>query len=71
MLSETDHLIILADNLGCTFRKVQSERRLVGAKIVDVEDQFFGKVFGRAPHDPADTGVDLKGCQRIATALIR
>jgi hypothetical protein len=31
---------------------------LVGAEVVDVEDEFLRKVFGVAPDDPADAGVD-------------
>lgn len=60
MLAKTDHLVVLANNLGGAFGEIESERGLVGAKVVDVEDQFFGKVFGRAPDDPSDTRVNLK-----------
>lgn len=60
VLAKTDHLVILANNLGGAFGEVEGERGLVGAKVVDVKDQFFRKVFGRAPDDPADTGVNLK-----------
>ena len=31
---------------------------MVGAEVVDVEDEFFGKVFRRAPDDPTYAGVD-------------
>ena len=59
MLAKTDHLVILANNLGSAFREIESERGLISAKVVDVEDQFFGKVLGRAPDDPTDTWVNL------------
>lgn len=41
------------------FGEVEREGGLVGAQVVDVEDEFFGEVFGGAPDDPADAGVDL------------
>ena len=60
VLAKTNHLVVLANNLGGAFGEVEGERGLVGAKVVDVEDQFFRKVFGRAPDDPADTGINLE-----------
>ena len=60
MLAKTDHLIVLANDLGGAFGEIEGERSLVGAKVVDVEHQFFRKVFRRAPDDPADTGVNLE-----------
>ena len=60
VLAKTDHLVILADNLRSAFREVEGEGCLLGAKVVDVEDQFFGKVFRRAPDHPANTRVDLE-----------
>lgn len=33
------------------------ERRLVGAEVVDVEDEFLGQIFGRSPDDPADARI--------------
>lgn len=53
MLSETDQLVVLADDLRSAFGEVEGERSLVGAEVVDVEDEFFGEVFGGAPDDPA------------------
>lgn len=43
-LSKADHLVVLADDLGGAFGEVEREGGLVGAEIVDVEDEFFGKV---------------------------
>ena len=37
VLAKTNHLVVLANNLGGTFGKVESERGLIGAKVVDVE----------------------------------
>jgi hypothetical protein len=51
-------LVVLADDLGSAFGKVEGEGGLVGAQVVDVEDEFFGEVFGGAPDDPAYTWVD-------------
>ena len=59
VFAEADHLIVLADDLGGAFGEVEGEGGLVGAEVVDVEDEFFGEVFGGAPDDPADAGVDL------------
>jgi len=51
-------LVILADDLGGAFGEVEGEGGLVGAGVVDVEDEFFGQVFGRAPDYPAYAWVD-------------
>ena len=64
MLAKTNHLVVLANNLGSAFGEVEGERGLVGAKIVDVEYQFLRKVFGRAPDNPTDTWVYLEGHQQ-------
>jgi hypothetical protein len=58
VLAEADELVVLADNLGGTLGEVEREGGLVGAEVVDVEDEFFGEIFGSAPDDPAYTGVD-------------
>ena len=60
MLAKTNHLVILANNLGSAFREVKGKRGLLGAKVVDVKHQFRRKEFGRAPDDPADTRVHLE-----------
>jgi hypothetical protein len=57
-LAEADELVVLADDLGCAAREVKGKGGLVGAEVVDVEDEFLRKVFGVAPDDPADAGVD-------------
>ena len=51
-------MIVLADDLGGALGEVEGEGSLIGAEVVDVEDEFFGEVFGGAPDDPADAGVD-------------
>ena len=38
--------------------EVKGESWLVGAKVVYMEDEIFGKVFFTAPDCPADAGVD-------------
>jgi hypothetical protein len=51
-------LVVLSDNLAGATREVEGEGGLVGAEVVDVEDEFLREVFGVAPDDPADAGVD-------------
>jgi hypothetical protein len=58
VLAEADELVVLADDLGGAFGEVEGEGGLVGAEVVDVEDEFLGEVFGGAPDDPAYTWVD-------------
>lgn len=60
VLAKTDHLVVLANDLGGTLGEVEGEGCLIGAEVVDVENQFFRKVFRRAPNHPANTRVDLK-----------
>ena len=60
MLAETNHLIVLANDLGSAFGEVECERGLVSAKIVDVEYQFLREVFRRTPDDPADARIHLE-----------
>src|SRR5579859_566673 len=57
-LSQTKKLIVLSNNLTGTFAKVQCERRLVGAKVIDVEDEFLWQEFRRSPEDPPDARID-------------
>lgn len=33
---------------------------MIGAEVVDVENEFFREVFRGTPDNPADTGVDLR-----------
>lgn len=56
-LSEADELVVLRDDLAGALAEVERERGLVGAEVVDVEDELFGEVLWVAPHHPADTGV--------------
>jgi hypothetical protein len=58
VLAEADELVVLADDLGGAFGEVEGEGGLVCAQVVDVEDEFFGEVFGAAPDDPAYAWVD-------------
>ena len=37
VLAKTNHLVVLANNLGGAFGKIEGERGLIGAKVVDVE----------------------------------
>ena len=57
-LAEADELVVLANDLRSALGEVEGERRLLCAKVVDVEDKLLGQVLGSAPDDPADTGVD-------------
>lgn len=45
-LTKTDHLVVLANNLRSTLGEVQGKTSLIGSKIVDVEDQLLGEIFG-------------------------
>ena len=40
-LSETDQLVVLCEDLAGASREVERERGLVGAEVVDVEDEFW------------------------------
>src|SRR5271156_3275241 len=55
-LAEADELVVLADDLAGALGKVERERGLFGAEVVDVEDKFLGQEFRRAPDNPADAG---------------
>lgn len=58
MLAKSDHLVVLRDDVRCTFGKVEGEGSLVSTEVVDVEDELLGKIFWRSPDDPTNTGVD-------------
>ena len=58
MFPETDHLVVLPNDLGSSLGEVEGEGSLIGPQVVDVEDEFFGEVFRGAPDDPADARVD-------------
>jgi hypothetical protein len=58
MLSEADELVVLSNDLGCALGEIEGEGGLVSTEIVDIEDEFFGEVFGCTPDDPAYTWVD-------------
>lgn len=55
--AESDELIVLPNDLGRALGEVEREGSLLGAEVVDVENQVFGEVFGRAPDHPAHAGV--------------
>lgn len=58
VLTQTDQLVVLAQNLGSSTREVESKGSLVSTEVVDVEDQLGRQVLGIAPDAPANTGVD-------------
>jgi hypothetical protein len=58
VLAEADQLVVLANDLGSALGEVEGERGLVGAEVVDVEDELAGQVLRGSPYDPANTGVD-------------
>lgn len=44
--TETNHLVILGDDVGSGLGEVQREIQLVRSEVVDVEDELFGEVLG-------------------------
>jgi hypothetical protein len=58
LFAEANELVVLANDLGCAFGEVEGEGGLVGAEVIDVEDELLRKVFRGSPDDPADTWVD-------------
>lgn len=58
VLAEADELVVLADDLGGALGEVEGEGGLLGAEVVDVEDEVLGEVLAGAPDGPADAGVD-------------
>jgi len=58
VFAKADELVVLADDLGGAFGEVEREGGLVGPEVVDVEDEFFGEVFGGPPDDPTYAGID-------------
>lgn len=58
VLAEADELVVLTNDLGCALGEIEREGGLVSTEVVDIEDEFFGEVFGCAPDDPAYTWVD-------------
>ncbi len=45
MFAETDHLVVLANDLRGALGEVQGEGSLIGAKVINVKDKLFGKIF--------------------------
>ena len=58
MLSEPDELVVLPNDLTSAFAEVEGEGSLIGAEVVNVEDELLGEVLGATPDDPADTGIN-------------
>ena len=56
-LSEADHLVVLANNLGRATREIEREGRLVSTEVVDVENELFWQELRVTPYDPPNTGV--------------
>jgi hypothetical protein len=54
----SNKLVVLRDDLAGAFGEVKCEGGLVGAEVVDVEDELVGQVLLVAPDAPADAGVD-------------
>lgn len=44
--AEPDELVVLADDVGGALGEVERKRCLLGAEVVDVEDEFFREVLG-------------------------
>lgn len=42
--TESDELVVLGYDVGCWFGEVHGEVQLLGAEVVDVEDEVFGEV---------------------------
>ena len=62
MLAKADQLIVLTDDLGGAFGKVEGEGGLICTEVVNVEDELFGEKFRGTPDDPANARVDLGSC---------
>jgi len=57
VFSEADELVVLADDLACAFAEVEGEGGLIGAKVIDVEDELLWQIFGAPPDYPPNTGI--------------
>ena len=58
MLAKSDHLVVLRNDVRCTFGEVQGEGSLISTEVVDVEDELLRKIFWRSPDHPTNAGVD-------------
>lgn len=58
MFPKSDELIVLANDLTGPFAEVEGEGSLIGAEVVDVEDELLGQELGAPPHNPTNTRVD-------------
>src|SRR6202040_4134790 len=53
--TESQKIVVLADDLTGWARKIQRESRHIAAQVVDVENQFFRQIGVIAPYHPAHT----------------
>src|ERR1700720_593032 len=53
--TESQKIVVLADDLTSWARKVQRESRHIAAEVVDVENQIFRQISVIAPYHPAHT----------------
>ena len=58
MLAKTNKLVVLANDLGGTLGKVKSEGSLIGAEVVDVEDELLWEELWLTPDNPSYSWVD-------------
>jgi hypothetical protein len=58
VFAKADQLIVLTNDLRGSLGEVEGERCLISSEVVDVEDKFFGEIFGFSPDDPTYTWVD-------------
>lgn len=69
LLTKTNELVVLGNNLRSTLGKVKSERCLIGTKIIDVEDKLLRKVFWCSPDNPTNTWVD-ESISRVSLVVV-
>ena len=56
--SETDELIVLAENLGCRTREVEADLTDFGTEIVDRETHVGGQILLVAPNHPSEARIN-------------
>ena len=69
VLSKTNELVVLADDVGCSLGEVESEGSLVSTEVVDVENEFLWQELWITPDNPSDTRVDLPMVLAVALNL--
>lgn len=60
MLAESDHLIVLTNDLRSPFTEIERKGCLVSTEVIDVENELFREILWRAPHNPAYARIDLE-----------